>query len=88
MGALVSTQPCRPFSANSCPGQPKSRQLAGGHASTLLVRSPSSGSIAFAPRSHMAVANGCTPSSHRSNEAPFFTARYAGLPALAGWGSS
>eukprot|EP00976_Prorocentrum_cordatum_P089666 1187812-Prorocentrum_minimum.AAC.5 len=65
MAASGLTHPRRPFSSNSCPGQPKSKQLAGGHASTAPVRFPSSPSVAFAPRSHMAATVGSTPAPHR-----------------------
>eukprot|EP00976_Prorocentrum_cordatum_P080113 1183842-Prorocentrum_minimum.AAC.7 len=67
--------PRRPLTSNSCPGQPKSRQFAGGHASTLPVRSPSSPSVTFAPKSHMAATVGSAPAVHLSKGVPFFKLR-------------
>eukprot|EP00959_Pyramimonas_sp_CCMP1952_P462051 9482609-Pyramimonas_sp.AAC.2 len=57
-------QPLRPLVANSCPGHPIARQEAGGQASTLLVRFPSSASAAAAPSSHRKLSVGATPGGH------------------------
>ena len=63
-GADTLRHPLRPLSANSCPGHPRSRQLAGGQDRTFAVRLPSSLSKATAPGSHWLSAVGLCVAHH------------------------
>mmetsp|Transcript_36617 Transcript_36617/g.61712 ORF Transcript_36617/g.61712 Transcript_36617/m.61712 type:complete len:533 (+) Transcript_36617:1123-2721(+) len=94
MFALTFRHPCSPLVANSCPGQPNSRQAAGGQAKMVGVKSSPLELFAVAPSSHRKLLVGTTPSGHLSKAVNIGRERNCGRNVLmtsaidGGWSTS